>query len=251
MKKRSTPFGFSQRVQLEWLNQTAELALSGKKPDEIRLALNEMLSDKLSVNSTKEAGSGSNRDKVVSIMTKIWVTPPPHLTGLRKDGLQMLNRLPRQERLPIHWGMSMAVYPFFGQVAETVGRLLRLQNTISATQVQRRLCEQLGEGETVSRAARRVIRSFVDWGVLLDTPQLGMYQAASPINLTDRELLTWLLEAVLISTDAKTGLLNVLTEAPSLYPFKFASTTVLQPEINPRLELFYQGVDQRLISLRA
>jgi len=47
-----------------------------------------------------------------------------------------------------------------------------------AAQAQRRIKEQLGEREAVSRAARRVLRCFVDWGVLQDTSEKGVYQSA-------------------------------------------------------------------------
>ena len=45
----------------------------------------------------------------------------------------------------VHWCMCMAVYPFFSKVAEATGRLLRLQGTVAAAQVQLRVREQLGE----------------------------------------------------------------------------------------------------------
>ena len=55
----------------------------------------------------------------------------------RDDGLAHLNRLPLTDHLAVHWGMTIAVYPFVGVVAETVGRLLRLQGSCAAGQVQR------------------------------------------------------------------------------------------------------------------
>ena len=82
-------------------------------------------------------------------------------------------------RLLVHWCMCMAVYPFFGTVADAVGRLLRLQGTASAAQVQRRLRERYGERETVARAARRILRAYIDWGVLQETEEKGLYRGAS------------------------------------------------------------------------
>ena len=58
----------------------------------------------------------------------------------------------------VHWCMCTVVYPFFGTVADAVVRLLRLQGSAGAAQVQRRLRERLGERETVARAARRIWR---------------------------------------------------------------------------------------------
>ena len=246
---KTTFIGFNQRIQLEWLNQTAEMVLAGKAPSQIRDSLNELLSDKLST-AKAEADSSTNRGKTISILTKIWLNPPPSLSGLHQDGLALLNRLPTSERLAVHWGMSMAVYPFFGQVADTVGRLLQLQSNLTSIQVQRRLQEQLGESETVARATQRVMRCFVDWGVLKDGGKNGIYQAMPAIALLDKPLLTWLLEAALAATTSKTRLLQALTQTPGLYPFSFTNPSKAQLESHPRLELYYQGLDQSFISLR-
>src|SRR5947209_6488434 len=113
---------------------------------------------------------------------------------LRDDGLDHLRRLPLDDHLAVHWGMSMAAYPFFGTVAEATGRLLRLQGSAGAAQVQRRTREQLGERETVARAARRILRCFLDWGVLEVSTEKGVYQAAAVRTVEDTRLAAWLLE---------------------------------------------------------
>ena len=82
----------------------------------------------------------------------------------------------------------MAVYPFFGTVAESTGRLLHLQGAAAAAQVQRRVREQLGERETVSRAAWRILRAFVDWEALLETDEKGIDRGASKRAVDDMPL---------------------------------------------------------------
>src|SRR5437870_6901212 len=171
---QSMEIGFSQRIRLEWLQQTAELFLGGSTRTQIEAALQGLLQDRLSVGGTAERG---NREKAITILLKTWVSVPRSLESLRNDGLEHLKRLPLNDHLPVHWGMTMAVYPFFGAVAETVGRLLRLQGSAVAAHVQRRVREQLGERETVARAARRILRCFVDWNVLQETAEKGVYQA--------------------------------------------------------------------------
>src|SRR5437764_12100172 len=170
----STPLqiGFSQRVQLDWLEQTAALVLAGQTREQIETALQECLRDKLSVGGAAQRG---NREKAITILLKIWASVPKYLQPFRDEGLDYLQRLPHADHIALHWGMTMAVYPFFGAVAETVGRLMRLQGTCAAAQIQRRMREQLGERATVARAARRILRCFVDWGVLQETQ--GVYGA--------------------------------------------------------------------------
>ncbi len=173
---RRVEVGFSQRIQLNWLELTANLLLAGSTRSEIQTALNEFLQDKVSVGSESKS---SGRRKTISILLKIWVGVPTNLEPLRNEALELLRISPSNQRIVIHWGMAMAVYPFFGTVAENVGRLIRLQGLFAAASVQRRIKEQLGERETVSRATQRLLRCFVDWGVLQDTNEKGIYKPAS------------------------------------------------------------------------
>jgi hypothetical protein len=149
MRLRMDQIGFSQRVRLEWLEQTANLVLAGNDKASVNDALQEVLKDKVSVGGQAVRG---NREKIITILMKVWLTPPDELESLRVSGLELLNLLPRSDCLPVHWGMVMAVYPFWAAVAKQVGRLLRLQGSAAAAHVQRRVREQYGERETVSRA---------------------------------------------------------------------------------------------------
>src|SRR5919198_1764571 len=212
----STPMqiGFSQRVQLEWLEQTAALVLAGQTREQVETTLQEHLHDKLSIGGTAQRG---NREKAITILLKIWVSVPTWLQPFRDDGLSHLRRLPHADHIAIHWGMIMAAYPFFGAVAETVGRLMRLQGTCAAAQIQRRLREQLGERETVARAARRILRCFVDWGVLQETWEKGVYQASPARPIHDKQLAAWLIEATLLAQDTETSVLHTLLQTPTLF----------------------------------
>lgn len=236
--------GFSQRIQLDWLERTAELLLAGSTRHELQTALDDFLANKLSVGNNAKS---TNRSKAITILLKIWVSVPQDLEPLRNEALEHLIRLPIDEHLPVHWGMTMAVYPFFSIVAETVGRLLRLQGSCTAAQAQRRIREQLGERETVSRATRRALRCFIDWGVLQDTPEKGVYQAAPTRLIRDKKLVAWLIEAALIASSKELASLNAITQTPAFFPF---ATTQFNPrdlESNERLELFHQGLDEKMV----
>ena len=221
--KRKEQIGFSQRIQLDWLEYTTNLVLAGNSRDEIVAALSERLRDQLSVGNDPERG---NRDKAITILTKIWVTVPNELQALRDEGLEFLQRLPTSDRMLVHWCMCMAVYPFFGTVAEATGRLLRLQGTAAAAQVQRRVREQLGERETVSRAARRILRAFVDWGALLETDEKGIYRGASKRAVDDMPLVIWVIKAILVARGAKLRSPSSLLRGRHLFPFDIASPQI-------------------------
>ena len=106
----------------------------------------------------------------------------------------------------VHWCMCMTVYPFFGTVADAVGRLLRLQGTAGAAQVQRRLRERFGERETVARAARRILRAYIDWGVLVEAGEKGLYRSAAKRVVDDAPLAVWTIMAVLLAADVNSAI---------------------------------------------
>jgi hypothetical protein len=239
--------GFSQRIRLEWLQYTAELFLTGSTREQIQTKLQDLLREQLSVGGTAERG---NREKAITILLKIWVSVPEPLEALRNDGLAFLKRLPSHDHLAIHWGMTLVVYPFFGVVAETVGRLLRLQSSATAAQIQRRVREQLGERETVARAARRVLRCFVDWGALAETAEKGVYRATSMQMVEDKRLALWLIEAALIANGTQLGALQAVLQSPTLFPFTICPLHSADIACHHRLELFRQGLDDAMLMLR-
>lgn len=210
--------GFSQRVQLPWMAKTANMVLAGMERKEIVVTLQELLQDKLSIGGTAQRG---NRGKTISILMRIWLTGRPEWPFIREKGLGLIADLPDRYHLPVHWGMTMAVYPFFGAVAEVTGRLLQLQGTVSSSQIQRRLCEWYGERETVIRATQRVMRVFVDWGVVVDTKSKGQYGLKGEKQHISHESLTvWLLMSRLAVKAGTTESIRTVIQHPSLFPFQ-------------------------------
>lgn len=210
--------GFSQRIQLPWMEQTAHLVLEGNNRKEITLHLQELLQNKLSIGGSARWG---NRGKTISILLKVWLTGCPKWPFIQKKGLDLLRERPDRYHLPIHWGMTMAVYPFFGAVAEITGRLLRLQETVNTTQILRRIKERYGERETVSRAARRILRVFSDWGVLEDVGTKGTYRLmGEKRSLNDETLNLWLVAARLAVVEGQPESIRILSQHPSLFPFQ-------------------------------
>jgi len=247
MKNGSSQVGFSQRVQLVWLDYTAGLVLAGKEKATINDALQDYLKDKLSVGGSAVRGT---REKAITILMKIWAIPPDHQQGLRDDGLALLRRLPSSDHMVIHWGMTMAVYPFWSTVAETVGRLLRLQKDVGAAQVQRRIREQFGERETVARAARRVLRSLIDWGVLGEGSKKGVYRAVNPAIVSDPGLQRWVIEAFLAAHAPEWQSLATLDRHPSLFPIAVDRVTIALLDTSPRVAIIRHGLGQEMIRWR-
>lgn len=246
--RRIQQVGLDRLVRLAWLERTASLILAGNDDPTIKVTLQEDLRGFFRSSAVVVRGS---LDKTITILQKVWGNPQSEIAPLHADGLELLTRFPPREHAPIHWGMLMAAYPFWSSVATQVGRLLRLQDTAAATQVQRRIREQYGERETVARRARYVLRSYLDWGVLQETGAPGVYSASPPHPVNDPQLVAWLAEAALWARANGAAPLRELLEGPSLFPFQL---TPMSPErlasLAPRLELLRHGLDADLVMLR-
>ena len=248
MSNRINQIGFSQRVRLEWLEQTANLVLAGNDKTAVNDALQGLLKEKVSIGGQAKRG---NREKIITILIKVWLRVPAELDPLRRDGLELLKRIPRHYHLALHWGMVISVYPFWSGVATQVGRLLNLQGSVAAAHVQRRVREQYGERETVSRAARRILRSYLDWGVLQKTGVKGIYSAGPPLALEDIRLIAWLVEASLHTRSNGSAPLRDLLASPSLFPFRFKPIQADRlVAASSRLDTIRHGLNDDLIILR-
>ena len=147
--------------------------------------------------------------------------------------------------------MVTAAYPFWSGVAAQAGRLLRLQGSAAAAHVQRRVREQYGERETVSRAARRVLRSFLDWGVLIESGKKGVYEQGPVLPVDDPKLIAWLVEAGLYAKPGGSAPLAETVQSTSLFPFRIGRMPAEHlVAASGRLDLLKHGLDQDLIMLK-
>jgi len=144
----------------------------------------------------------------------------------------------------------MAVYPFWANVASHVGRILKLQDSFQLRSIQRRLREQYGQRETVSRSAQRIIRSFVDWGVLQDGEKNGIYMRGKSVILPEPAIIAWLVEAYMHAYPNNATPLKAIIDATCFFPFRmqYVSSKNLTASSN-RLELVHHGLDQDLVVL--
>ncbi len=238
--------GFDRKIRLRWLDATAEWAAQGLSAPEIRAQLERLLEGQV-------AGDGphSARGKTMTVLLHVWVAVPDALVPLRADALALLQGRSGRDRLPLHWGMCLATYPFFRDVAATTGRLLALQGTAALSQIVRRMTESRGERSTLTRAVQRVVRSFVEWGVLVETGARGTFSPAAKIAVpSGNGIGPWLLEAGLVGSGRAEYPLRGLIGAAAFYPLRLAPSA---GEVggNPRLEICRQGLDEDVVTLKS
>jgi len=238
---RRVEIGFDRTLKLQWLHQTLALLRQGVAVDEARRMLREVLS--------AELGGPEAVSKTLDVLRRLWLRPPEDLLPLRERAVR-LSESGGSCELVWHWGMCLAVYPFFRRVAEAAGRLVRLQGECFAGQVQRRMREQLGERPVVARAARHVLRSFVRWNVLQDAPEKGVYRAGPTLRVNDREAAAWLLEATLRGQDSTRARFSALLRSPALFPFLLDGVSARNLATSG-VEATLEGLAEEVVTLRA
>jgi len=243
--------GFDRFIKLEWLDATAEWVDQGLSDKDLRSTLNEYLMSQI---SGKEA-----RKKTITVLTHIWLNIPEKLVYLRDEGLQLRKSFLNSNKnsLPIHWGMCLATYPFFRIVAENTGRLLNLQNSLTAVQIKRRMKETWGDRSKVERSTRHIIQCFVDWNVLEKSDRQAVYISIKKNTIDNDNLLldpseskqnlpSWLCETFLVSHDSAMISLSNLANNMAFFPFKL-KVTAGELAQNPRLEILQQGLDDEYV----
>ncbi|TVP71523.1 MAG: hypothetical protein EA342_00240, partial [Leptolyngbya sp. LCM1.Bin17] len=91
---------------------------------------------------------------------------------------------------------------------------------------------------------------FIDWQVLKDTPEKGVYHPVSSHPIVDSQVSLWLIEASLRASDASSSPLNIIVQTPALFPFNVKSTIVGKLSPNSRLEISRQGLDSNVVVLK-
>jgi hypothetical protein len=243
---RKQMIGYNRTVKLQWLDETLDLYLAGMPDADIYQSLRDRLKDEMSVGREPKRGS---REKTITLLLKTWVRVPKRLQATRDEAVNLLRRTRRSERLPFHWGMTMAAYTFWRVVADVTGRLFRLQETVAPLQVQRRVKELLGEREVVARSTRYVLRAFADWDVIDDSRTKGEYSPVRAIEITDTKTVIWLLEAAVLFTPNASADFDSLVKGPSLFPFHLGRIYPEQLTESGRLDVVRHGLQDVLVRM--
>ena len=232
--------GFGKKVRAVWLDSALAHAAAGQPFDEVKTDLAKEI-------AANNPGPEAIR-KVQTALKRVWFTPPDYCQALHDDALNIYrNHDGPATRILLHWGMCIAAYPFIGAVAETLGRLLKLQKEVRLADVERRIREQHGDRDFVGRITRYDVSSFVDWGVIAETKQKGAYQLAKLTRPHAVDQLAWLAEAVMISRDRVQMPLSELSNHHALFPFALEKLNVAILQSNPRLRVERQGLNQEFV----
>lgn len=237
MKSDTAPqIGFDRYIQLDW----ARSALR------VRAGL-ETLEELTALIDASHTGTAAKK-KTRTVLNRLWLEPRSDIENMCDRAVAVYKSDPSTSVAALTWGMAIATYPFFGAVAEIVGRLLRLQGECSSAEVHRRMAEVYGEREGTRRMTNMVLQSQADWGAI-ERINKGKFITArrEPITLTpDLEL--WLVEAAL--RHAGRGMpISSLSTTPVLFPFSFSDRLAYNLSQDERFAVRVDSASNRIAAL--
>ncbi len=213
MTESTKIIGFDRPVEREWLDAAAGRIATGASPQEARAYVWGLLEGHLKGDTPNSA-----RGKTATVLSRIWIKPPEAIKPLHRDALECLQKADAGERFALHWAMMMAAYPFFADLAETVGKLGRLNGEVVVGQAIRRTKQVWGDRTTIPPAIQRILRSMAKWGVLIENPEKGSYRLADPLPVMDAEIAGVLVRAILLKS-GRGMRLDELRRHAALFPF--------------------------------
>jgi hypothetical protein len=231
--------GFDRRIRLEWLDEAAFYYYKTRDTQACADHMYDYLADSMPGHRT--------RRNIITVMKRVWTEVPREIEPVRDRGLNHLvscNYI--GERLAIHWGMIMNVYPFFRDVVELIGDMFSMQDEITLAQIYRRTVESWGERPTVKHALNKLVGSLWQWGVL-EKVKTGTYAARPKLSIGKTDQL-WLLESLVRSSPEKEmPLISAITSA-ALFPFaiNLFKENLLSCD---NFELTRQGLNSDIITL--
>ncbi len=143
--------------------------------------------------------------------------------------------------------MTIAAYPFVGNVGEAIGRLFKLQKEARRADIERRLREQHGDRDFIDRVTCYNVSSFLDWGVIAEAKRRGVYEPGNRTRPKNFKQFAWLVEAVLLSRGGTQMAFPQLRHHPILFPISLETFNTSVLRTHPRLKVIRQGLNEEFV----
>ena len=238
MKTSSPKIGFDRFIQLDWAAAALRVRAGTAGLDD----LNELL-------DTAELGVEA-RKKTRTVLNRLWLEPRAELSAFAEQGINLYKAQPDVPVAALCWGMAAATYPFFGKVAEWIGRLSAIQGDCAAAEIHRRMCETYGEREGTRRMTNMVIQSQASWGTVERVEKGRRVIRLAPMTVDSDELTVWLIEAA-VRYAGKPIPVTSLQSLPVLFPFTLSRPLTYVVSNSQNLCLRSEGPSNQFVALRA
>lgn len=231
--------GFDRYIQLDWVAAALKVRAGMASLDE----LNELLD---SAGLGKEA-----KAKTRTKLNAIALEPRPELTDLIDRGIDVFKTTDDAGELSAFaWGAAISTYPYFGKVAEFIGRLTSIQGDCAVLEIHRRISEVYGDREVTKRATQAVIQTQANWGAIERVEKGKRLVRLKTRSLANDKMAAWLVEAAL-RYQQKAISLATLQSLAVIYPFVLDQSLGYVMSNSPALEVKSEGPSNQFVVLRS
>jgi hypothetical protein len=228
--------GFDRFIHLGWAATALRIRASEATSDDL-----------MEVLGASHSGPAAKK-KTRTVLNRLWLEPRPDLVDFADRGVQIYRDAPDTTTVALTWGMALATYPFFGKVAEIVGRLTAMQGDCTSAEVHRRMAEIYGEREGTRRMTNMVLQSQASWGAIERINNGRKIVRKSAISLHGSPVAAWLAEACL-RYSGRALPVDVIASNPSVFPFNFGGPTSYLLSKSRMLEMRVDSAGNQVVSL--
>lgn len=229
--------GFDRFISLEWATTALKVRAGAARLEDLEALLD-------------AAGLGAAaRTKTRTVLNRLWLQPRVDLVDYTDRGVAIFKANPDAPVAALHWGMAVATYPFFGKVAELIGRLSALQGDCASAEIHRRMSETYGEREGTYRMTNMVIQSQAGWGAVERVEKGKRVVRLAPAVVEDDALTAWLIEAALRYANKPLAITSLQSQ-PVLFPFNLTQPLAYLVSNSEHLAVRSEGPGNRLVVLR-
>lgn len=237
MNSSAPQIGFDRFIQLDWAAAALNVRAGAIGLDDLNALLD---AAELGVEAKK---------KTRTVLNRLWMEPRAELVDYVDRGVAIHKTQPDIPVAALCWGMAIATYPFFGKVAELVGRLSAIQGDCASAEVHRRMSETYGEREGTRRMTNMVMQSQASWGAVERAEKGKRIIRLAPIAIANDELTAWLMEAA-VRHARKPLSVPSLQSLPVLFPFTLTRPLAYLISNSPTLVLRSEGPSNQFVALR-
>lgn len=239
MNSSSPQIGFDRFIQLEWVTSVLNVRAGTGSLDELNAQLD-------------AAGLGKEaRAKTRTKLNAFGLQPKAELADFVDRGSALAHRQGQSDGVvAFAWGVAIATYPFFGKVAELVGRLTSIQGDCSISEIHRRMSEVYGDRAVTKRATQAVLQTQSSWGAVKRVEKGKRVIRLAPTTIDSDEIAAWLIEAAVRYAGKPVSVLN-LQSLRVLFPFTLSLPLAYVVSKSPNLALISEGPSNQFVTLRA
>jgi len=236
MNTPSPKIGFDRFIHLDWAATALRIRASEATSEDL-----------MEVLGSSHAGPAAKK-KTRTVLNRLWLEPLPDLVDFADRGVQIYRAAPNTTAPALTWGMAIATYPFFGKVAEIVGRLTALQGDCTSAEVHRRMAEIYGEREGTRRMTNMVLQSQANWSAIERVDKGKRIVRKKAIDLTGSPVAAWLVEACLRYSRRALPVANI-ESSPLIYPFILGVSTAYLLSKERVFEMRVDGAGNQVVGL--